>query len=135
MTKDDAVSVARRFLEAEFNLDAEGMIAELADEVVLEFPHAFEGMPRKTEGKEAVAGFIRAWIPSWWSELKSTRLEVRAEADPERAVAEYASKGTIASNGKPYIQDYAGMFIVREGKIVYHAEYFNPLPVMQGIPA
>jgi hypothetical protein len=48
---NEAVPVARRFLEAEFNLNAEGMIAELADDVVLEFPNAFEGMGSKYEGK------------------------------------------------------------------------------------
>lgn len=109
------------------------MIAELDEQIVLEFPHAPDGVPSRLEGKETVAQFIRGWIPDFWSELRSTRLEVRAEADPERAVAEYASEGTIASNGKPYVQKYAGMFVVRGGKIVYHAEYFDPLPVLAGL--
>jgi ketosteroid isomerase-like protein len=129
---NNAVPVARRFLEAEFNLDAEGMIAELADDIVIEFPNAFDGMESRYEGKEVVSAMIRDWITSFWSELRSTRMDIRPEADPNRAVAEYRSEGKIASNGKPYIQKYAGVFIVRDGKLAYHAEYFDPLPVMGG---
>jgi ketosteroid isomerase-like protein len=127
-----AVPVAKRFLEAEFNLDADGMVAELADNCVIEFPNAFEGMDSRYEGKEVVSAMIYDWIGSFWSELRSTRMDVRPELDPERAIAEYRSEGIIASNGKPYIQKYAGVFIVRNSQIVYHAEYFDPLPVMSG---
>lgn len=129
----ESVNVVRRFLTAEFELDADGMCRELADEIVIEFPHAFEGMQRRYEGKDVVEPMIKQWICEFWSDLRLTKLDIRAEADPERVVAEYASSGTVASNGKPYVNNYAGVFTVKGGKIIYHAEYFDPLPVMRGM--
>ncbi|MGW0574948.1 nuclear transport factor 2 family protein [Streptomyces sp. NPDC002920] len=128
----DAVATARRFLEGVFALDAETAVADLADDIVMDFPLSPEGLPRRIEGKEAAVGLIRSLVPDFWKEIRSTRMDIRFEADPERCVAEFASEGTLA-NGKPYIQSYVSLFTVREGKIARYAEYCDPFPILAGL--
>ncbi|MGW1783724.1 nuclear transport factor 2 family protein [Streptomyces sp. NPDC002143] len=128
----DAVATARRFLEGVFALDAETAVADLADDIVMDFPLSPEGLPRHVEGREAAVAVIRSIVPDFWKEIRSTRMDIRFEADPERCVAEFASEGILA-NGKPYIQSYVSLFTVRDGKIVQYAEYCDPFPILDGL--
>ena len=57
---------------------------------------------------------------------------MRGEADPERVIAQYTSTGTFA-NGKPYNNTYVNLCRVRNGKIVYSAEYFDSIALMAGL--
>jgi hypothetical protein len=119
-------AVALRYLEAFSRLDVEGMIAEVDDDIVLELPVAPEGFPRRVEGREAYESLLRPAMASLWSEFQLTWLEVRAEADSERVVAEYTSKGTMATTGKPYANTYVNLLRVRNGKIAETKEFFDP---------
>jgi ketosteroid isomerase-like protein len=46
-------------------------------------------------------------------------------AEEDRVVAEFRSKG-ILRNGEPYQNDYLFLFRIRDGRIAYVGEYFNP---------
>lgn len=46
-------------------------------------------------------------------------------AEEDRVVAEFRSKGTLA-NGDAYQNDYLFLFRIRDGRIAYVGEYFNP---------
>jgi ketosteroid isomerase-like protein len=46
-------------------------------------------------------------------------------AEEDRVVAEFRSTGTLA-NGDAYQNDYLFLFRIREGRIAYVGEYFNP---------
>ncbi|MGW1783674.1 nuclear transport factor 2 family protein [Streptomyces sp. NPDC002143] len=128
---DDVVTVVRKFLDGVFSLDGDAAVAQISDDVTMEFALAPDGLPRRLEGKQA-ADLVRGMLSEFWSELRSTRMDIRREVDPERVVAEYASEGTLA-NGKPYVQNYAGHFTVRDGKIIRYAEYCDPFPVLAGM--
>jgi uncharacterized protein len=129
---DDAVSVVRRYLEALGTMDADAMFAELADGVVVELPVAPEGLPKRIEGKASFKEFFGPIAAGLWSSIEFFDLDIRPEADPERIVAQYASRGTFA-NGKPYANVYLNLFRVRDGKIVYGAEYFDPFALIAGL--
>ncbi|MGW0578800.1 nuclear transport factor 2 family protein [Streptomyces sp. NPDC002920] len=129
---DDNATVARTFLEAVFELDAEVAIAQLADDVTMDFMFAPEGFPRRSEGIEEAAKLLRSMVSGFWLDIRATRMDVRHEADPQRVAAEYASEGTLA-NGKPYVQKYASFFTVHNGKIVRFTEYADPFPILAGV--
>src|ERR1700741_3926900 len=46
-------------------------------------------------------------------------------AEEDRVVVEFRSQGTLA-NGAAYLNDYLFLFRVRDGRIAYVGEYFNP---------
>jgi ketosteroid isomerase-like protein len=46
-------------------------------------------------------------------------------AEHDRVVAEFHSQGTLA-NGDAYQNDYLFLFRIRDGRIAYVGEYFNP---------
>jgi ketosteroid isomerase-like protein len=46
-------------------------------------------------------------------------------AEEDRVVAEFRSKGTLR-NGDAYQNDYLFLFRIRDGRIAYVGEYFNP---------
>ena len=46
-------------------------------------------------------------------------------AEEDRVVAEFRSKGTLVS-GEAYQNDYLFLFRIRDGRIAYVGEYFNP---------
>jgi hypothetical protein len=130
---DDAVAVVRRYLEALRRLDPEAMFAEISDEeFVLELPLAPDGMPRRVEGKQGLIDFFGPVAAGLWKEIEFPTLEVRGEADPSRVIAEYTGRGTFA-NGAPYNQTYVNLCRVRNGKIVYSAEFFDPIALAAGL--
>lgn len=129
---DDAVAVVQRYLEGLCRLDTEAMFAEISEEeFVLELPLAPEGMPKRVETKQGLIDFFGPVAAGLWKEIEFPTLEVRAEADPERVIAQYTSRGTFA-NGKPYANTYVNLCRVRNGKIVYSAEYFDPIALVAG---
>ncbi|MGQ0481852.1 MAG: nuclear transport factor 2 family protein [Pseudonocardia sp.] len=89
-------------------------------------------MPRRVEGKQAFIDFFGPVAAGLWTEMVVSDLDVRAEADPERVVAEYTSKGTFG-NGKPYANTYVNLCRVRYGKIAYTAEFFDPIALLPGL--
>jgi ketosteroid isomerase-like protein len=52
--------------------------------------------------------------------------------DPEQAVAEFASEGTLL-NGSPYRNTYLALSVVRDGKIRYWQEFSDPAPPQRGL--
>ena len=53
-------------------------------------------------------------------------------AEEDRVVAEFTSDGTLV-NGDAYHNEYLFLFRVRDGRIAYVGEYFNPDVVRQKI--
>jgi ketosteroid isomerase-like protein len=129
---DDSVAVVRRYLEGLQRMDFEAMLAEVADDMVLALPVAPDGMPKRVEGKQAFIEFFGPVAAGLWKELVISDLDVRGEADPSRVVAEYTSTGTFG-NGKPYANTYVNLCTVRDGKIVYTAEFFDPIALLPGL--
>jgi ketosteroid isomerase-like protein len=53
-------------------------------------------------------------------------------AEEDRVVAEFRSQGTLL-NGDAYQNDYLFLFRIRDGRIAYVGEYFNPDVVREKI--
>lgn len=125
---DDTMTVARRYMEAWCRLDPEAMLAEVADDVVMEFPVAPGDIPRRFEGKETFAAMARPMTGHFNPGSAGKLVDLRPEADPERAIAEYTFQGELP-DGRPYNNVYVNLLHVRDGKIVNSKEFFDAVAV------
>lgn len=128
----EQVEIVRRYLDGLKRLDAAAMVAEVAEDVALLLPFAPEGMPKRIDGKAAFEAFLAPVTGGLWQEIVFPTMDIRAEADPNRVIAEYTSRGTFA-NGQPYANTYANLFRLRDGKIVETAEFFDPVALTRGL--
>jgi ketosteroid isomerase-like protein len=108
--------------------DVPGWLGLLADDIEVDTPFAPVGEPTRFSGIEAVArrfGDARARMAT----LVFTDLEVLATEDPERWVATCGSQGALP-DGRAYANRYCWLFRVRDGRIRWWCEFFDPQAVL-----
>src|SRR5689334_6143445 len=81
--------------------DIEGWLAQCRDDIVLEFPYAPSGRPRRVEGKPAVAEYLRD-VQAQIEFERITNLHVHQTVDPQTAVIEWSAKGHVKTTGAAY---------------------------------
>jgi ketosteroid isomerase-like protein len=97
-----------------------------APDVVVEFPFAPDGRPRRILGRDAFLAFAqprRAALPVRFEEIRN--VVVHETADPEVIVAEYELVGTVTSTGRRADAGFVSVLRVRAGQIVHWREYQN----------
>jgi ketosteroid isomerase-like protein len=125
---NDVLALARAWLE----VVPEGRFDEfpggIADDFVLRLPFVPEGIPSEFRGREtaraALAGSARNRSP-----LVLSDLVIRATDDAELVLVTARGEATMAS-GKPYRNEYVILIRIREGTVMEHIEYLNPLAIM-----
>lgn len=108
--------------------------AEIADlfteDVVFEFPYAPEGLPRRLDGLTALKGHLTRLGPI----LELREFTLHAVHFSEKAVVfEFSCDGQGLATGLPYDQDYISVVSLREGRISYYRDYWNPLVVLSAL--
>lgn len=99
-------------------------------DVVVEFPFAPPGRPRRIVGREKFFDFAqpqRAALPVRFEEIRD--VVVHQTADPEVIVAEYELAGTVTSTGRQAAAGFVAVLRVRNGQILHWREYQN-VPAM-----
>jgi uncharacterized protein len=129
----DATDVVRRYLDAVGALDLDALAGTFAGDVVMDLPYAPPGFPRRVEGKDDVVGFFSG-MPDMITPLRfhDYRLDALAD-DPGSVVAQYASDARILATDRPYRNTYVSRFQVRGGEIVWFAEYFDPITLVEAL--
>lgn len=108
--------------------DVDGWLDLLADDISVYTPFSPTGDAIRFEGKEAVTrrfADARRRMP----ELQFLDGEILATEDPERWVCMNHSVG-VRSDGGPYKNVYCWILRVRDGKVVWWTEYFDPQEVL-----
>lgn len=106
----------------------DGWLALLHRDITVDTPFSPAGDAVRFEGIEAVSrrfGDARRRMPA----LRFYDLDVLATEDPERWVVTCRSEGRMA-DGQPYANTYCWILRVRDGKVVWWAEYFDPQQVL-----
>lgn len=101
----------------------------VAEDVVLKLPYAPPGVPAELRGFRQA----RDALSSVWNTKKSFAwfdVVIRSTDDPDLVVATCRSEVLLAS-GKRYANDYVIFTRFRDGKVLEHTEYFNPLRVIE----
>jgi hypothetical protein len=108
----------------------------LADDVVVEWPFAALGRPRRIEGKAgflAMAGPARKAMPFRIDECVIDT--VHETGDPDIAVVEYRLGGTMLATGERGSTDLIAVIRVRGDRVVHWREYQDTLAIAQAMGA
>ncbi|WP_433371403.1 nuclear transport factor 2 family protein [Actinoplanes sp. CA-142083] len=108
----------------------------LADDVVIEWPFAAPGRPRRIEGRAAflaMAGPARKAMPFRIDECSVGALH--ETSDPEVIVVEYTLGGVLLATGERGSTDLICVLRVRDGKVVLWREYQDTLAIAQAMGA
>ncbi|MFF5515404.1 nuclear transport factor 2 family protein [Streptomyces coeruleorubidus] len=106
--------------------DIDAWVGLWAEDGVMEFPFAPPGRPRRLEGKEAVAAYMRPY-PDHIDLHDFPDLRIHRTTDPETIVAEMRGVGRLVKTDSPYDMTYVAVVTVRDGLIASYRDYWNPL--------
>lgn len=128
--RDANIALVRRYWDAMNAWDFDAMAEMLSDDAVFEVPFLLPGWKRRHAGREKV---MKAFIGD--TSLIEGSLNVRIlkadtlASDPNEVFITYASD-TKFKNGAKYANEYVGLYKIRDGKICWLAEYFDPIRIV-----
>ena len=126
MTDPSPGAVFAAATAAIMNGDVDGWLAQCRDDVVLEFPYAPTGRPRRVEGKPAADDYLRA-VPGQVRFERITRQQIHQTVDPDTAIIEWSVSGHVGATGAPYEMSYVVVLTLVDGLIAVYRDYWNPL--------
>jgi len=106
----------------------------LADDVVIEWPFAAPGRPRRLDGREAFLAIARpgrAAMPFRFDECVVDA--VHETADPEVIVAEYRLGGTVLPGGERRSAQFVSVIRVRGGLVTHWREYQDTYAIVRAL--
>lgn len=109
---------------------SDDMLALFAEDVVFEFPFAPKGLPKRLNGRAALAEHMLKLGPLIsFGDFTLKRLY------PSEATAtlEFSCTGEARKTGQPYHQDYISVVTLRDGRITHYSDYWNPLVVLTAL--
>jgi ketosteroid isomerase-like protein len=128
---DDARQLVREWLDLAAMGPAEAWVGKVADDVVVRLPFAPPGVLPEMRGFDAA----RDTLAHHWPTKRSFdwRDVVIRETEEAGLFVVTARSEVVLASGEPYANDYVMLTRVRDGRIVEHDEYFNPLPIIDMI--
>ncbi|MFB7598836.1 nuclear transport factor 2 family protein [Streptomyces sp. NPDC056160] len=105
-------------------------VALWAEDGLMEFPFAPDGWPRRLEGKEAIATYMRHY-PDHIDLHDFPDLRIHQTTDPATIVVEMRGVGRLVESGAPFDMTYIAVVTVRDGHITSYRDYWNPLAVQE----
>ena len=125
----DIVALARKWLEVLPEGEFDQLPGQIAPELVLRLPYAPPGVPTEFRGRDVVQQAMSASATSR-SRLELDNLMLLRTEDPELLVAT-ATGGAAMNSGKVYRNSYVIFVRIRDGRVIEHTEYLDPLRVME----
>lgn len=106
---------------------ADSILDMFADDVLFEFPYAPDGLPRRLDGKAALARHLERIGPL----LSFGTMELNdVHHAGTTVVVEFSCTGRGVETGAPYNQVYVSVVTMRDGRIAHYRDYWNPLVVL-----
>jgi hypothetical protein len=124
-----AVELMRAWLEVFAEGDFDAFPGEVSADFVLRLPFVPPGVTGEIRGREAVQQALRA-TGKRRSKLVFQDVEIRRTEDPELLVTTARAEARMAS-GRIYRNEYVMLTRIRDGMVLEHVEYLNPLAVME----
>ncbi|MEU9633749.1 nuclear transport factor 2 family protein [Streptomyces tendae] len=110
--------------------DIDGWVGLWADDGVMEFPFAPEGRPRRLEGREAVAVYMRHY-PDHIDLHDFPDLRIHETTDARTVVVEMRGVGRLVRTGAPFDMTYIAVVTVEDGRFTSYRDYWNPLALLE----
>ncbi|WP_329355945.1 nuclear transport factor 2 family protein [Streptomyces anulatus] len=120
----------RHSLRLLLDKDIPAWVALWAENGVMEFPFAPDGWPRRLEGKEAVAAYMRHY-PGHIDLHDFPELRILQTTDPQTVVVEMRGAGRLVQSDAPFDMTYIAVVTVRDGHFTSYRDYWNPLAVQE----
>lgn len=124
----DSLDLARQWLEIMPEGQFDRLPAQISPDFALRLPFAPPGVPSEFVGRDvaqqALSGSAKSRSP-----LVFDNLVLLATQDPELFVATASGEATMAS-GKVYRNSYVIFVRIRDGQVIEHIEYMNPLNII-----
>jgi ketosteroid isomerase-like protein len=124
-----AVELMRAWLEVFAEGEFDAFPGEVSPDFVLRLPFVPPGVASEIRGREAVQKALRE-TGKRRSRLVFQDVVVRRTEDPELLVTTARAEATMAS-GRVYRNEYIMLTRIRDGMVLEHVEYLNPLAVME----
>ncbi|WP_330327703.1 nuclear transport factor 2 family protein [Streptomyces pseudovenezuelae] len=119
----------RHSLRLLLDKDIPAWVGLWAEDGIMEFPFAPPGRPRRLEGKEAVAAYMRPY-PDHIDLHDFPEVRIHETTDPETIVVEMRSVGRVVATDGPFEMTYVAVVTVRDGLIVSYRDYWDPLAAL-----
>ena len=133
MTSTDPLPALTRLLKSSLGdmLAPADSFPDMCDEnVVFEAPYAPGGVNR-LEGRKALADYL-PFVSEHYDIRELAPTAMYRTDDPEVVVLEFESRDSKgAKTGRPYEQMYINVIRVRDGKIVFYRDYWNPIVALR----
>nr|WP_231336201.1 nuclear transport factor 2 family protein [Actinomadura graeca] len=110
--------------------DIPGWVALWDEDGVFEFPFAPDGWPARLEGKAAVADYMRRY-PDHIDLREFPDVRIHQTTVPETIVVEMRGTGRLVETGAPFDMTYIAVVTVKDGRITFYRDYWNPLAVQE----
>ncbi|GAA3385920.1 nuclear transport factor 2 family protein [Streptomyces racemochromogenes] len=111
--------------------DIDGWVGLWAEGGVMEFPFAPPGLPRRLDGREAIAGYMRPYPERIdLHDFPEADLRIHGTTDPRTVVAEMRGVGRWVEDGRPFDMTYIAVVTVEDGRFTSYRDYWNPLAVL-----
>jgi len=135
MTTDTATTGPTETISRFLHLLSSGNLSQWADlwteDAVQLMPFAPEGFPNRLEGRARIVRHYQNVLANKVDGVRFTDIMTFASGDHCFAYAQYRGESVNKSTGRPYRQQYAGLFEFDQGRIRTWTEYFNPLPFVE----
>lgn len=106
---------------------ADDILGLFAEDVVFEFPYAPQGLPRRLEGRQALADHLVRLGPLL--DLGALSLH-SVHPSGNTVIVEFSCAGKHLPTGAAYDQDYISVISLRSGRIAHYRDYWNPSTVL-----
>ena len=127
----DIVALTRAWLEAFSEGDFDSFPGKVSPDFVSRLPFVPPGVPTEFRGREsaqaALAGSARCRTT-----LVFRDAVIRQTRDPELVVTTASAEARM-NNGRTYRNDYVMLTRIRDGMVLEHIEYLNPLAVIESM--
>lgn len=124
----DLIELTAEWLQVLPGGNFEAFSGEVSPDFVLRLPFVPEGVPNEFKGRDVAQAVLRASAQGR-SPLVFTDKIIRRTEDPELALTTARAEAVMA-NGKPYRNEYIMLTRIRDGVVIEHIEYLNPLAIM-----
>lgn len=101
---------------------------EVSPDFVLRLPFVPDGVPSEFRGRDVAQAVLQASAKGR-SPLVFTDKVIRRTDDPDLALTTARAEAVMAS-GRPYRNEYIMLTRIRDGVVLEHVEYLNPLAIM-----
>lgn len=129
----DIVELMKAWLECFDQGKFDAFPGMVSPDFVLRLPFVPEGVPNEIRGREAARAALEASARSR-SKIAFSNVRILRTEDPELAVTTCDGEATM-SNGNIYRNSYVMFTRIRDGAVLEHTEYLNPLAVTASMGA